>query len=86
MTDSTDTKKKFTEEQQWAIDYFNEVDAHLGDKAYWTARADGEGYTEEDAAYWDLPRWEALEASHSDNSLDTLKENGLTVGDTLPNY
>jgi hypothetical protein len=70
---------KFTEEQQWAIDYFNEVDAHSEDEAYWVARADGEGYSEADAAHWGLPRWEACQASHEDNAAATLAENGLTV-------
>ena len=76
---------KYTAEQVAAIEYMNEVDAHMGDQKYWQDRADGEGYSEEDAAYWGLPRWEACEASHSDNALDTLRENGLTShhkGDT----
>ena len=94
MTDSTAAKKKFTEEQKFAIRYYNEVDAHMGDEAYWTKRADGEGFDlagsgwrgRHDTPWPGMARWEACEASHSDNSMDTQAENGLTVADTLPTY
>jgi hypothetical protein len=86
MTDSTAAKKKFTEEQKFAIRYYNEVDAHMGDEAYWTKRADGEGFDLAGSGWTGMARWEACEASHSDNSMDTLAENGLTVADTLPTY